>query len=130
MIRLPPRSTRTDTLFPYTTLFRSCAPRHIIKPPRARTCDRAHTPHSTEAFICNCRPVNLPLTLRLPRLARVRMIFVAHRARRFGRGFDLHQPRAALADMAIAALAEARSEERRVGKECVSTCRSRWPPYQ
>src|SRR3546814_19241086 len=25
MIRLPPRSTRTDTLFPYTTLFRSQA---------------------------------------------------------------------------------------------------------
>src|SRR3546814_2353766 len=25
MIRLPPRSTRTDTLFPYTTLFRSRA---------------------------------------------------------------------------------------------------------
>src|SRR3546814_10914450 len=25
MIRLPPRSTRTDTLFPYTTLFRSPA---------------------------------------------------------------------------------------------------------
>src|SRR3546814_18020836 len=26
MIRRPPRSTRTDTLFPYTTLFRSSAP--------------------------------------------------------------------------------------------------------
>src|SRR3546814_2052318 len=26
------------------------------------------------------------------------------------------------------ALADRRSEERRVGKECVSTCRSRWPP--
>src|SRR3546814_5783368 len=26
MIRRPPRSTRTDTLFPYTTLFRSQAP--------------------------------------------------------------------------------------------------------
>src|SRR3546814_3670354 len=26
MIRRPPRSTRTDTLFPYTTLFRSKAP--------------------------------------------------------------------------------------------------------
>src|SRR3546814_6335025 len=26
MIRRPPRSTRTDTLFPYTTLFRSLAP--------------------------------------------------------------------------------------------------------
>src|SRR3546814_3028025 len=30
MIRRPPRSTRTDTLFPYTTLFRSAAP-----PPRS-----------------------------------------------------------------------------------------------
>src|SRR3546814_3740378 len=29
MIRRPPRSTRTDTLFPYTTLFRSC---HIFVP--------------------------------------------------------------------------------------------------
>src|SRR3546814_9301255 len=27
MIRRPPRSTRTDTLFPYTTLFRSRIPR-------------------------------------------------------------------------------------------------------
>src|SRR3546814_15976144 len=26
-------------------------------------------------------------------------------------------------------LADSRSEERRVGKECVSTCRSRWSPY-
>src|SRR3546814_11411021 len=26
MIRRPPRSTRTYTLFPYTTLFRSCVP--------------------------------------------------------------------------------------------------------
>src|SRR3546814_5391319 len=26
-------------------------------------------------------------------------------------------------------LKNARSEERRVGKECVSTCRSRWSPY-
>src|SRR3546814_5280880 len=25
--------------------------------------------------------------------------------------------------------ARGRSEERRVGKECVSTCRSRWSPY-
>src|SRR3546814_15199306 len=28
MIRRPPRSTRTDTLFPYTTLFRSLIPRY------------------------------------------------------------------------------------------------------
>src|SRR3546814_2820428 len=30
MIRRPPRSTRTDTLFPYTTLFRSVA--HVVVP--------------------------------------------------------------------------------------------------
>src|SRR3546814_2895650 len=29
MIRRPPRSTRTDTLFPYTTLFRSPGPPHV-----------------------------------------------------------------------------------------------------
>src|SRR3546814_18580254 len=31
MIRRPPRSTRTDTLFPYTTLFRSAAPGIPVK---------------------------------------------------------------------------------------------------
>src|SRR3546814_20555545 len=36
MIRRPPRSTRTDTLFPYTTLFRSA--RH-----RRRAADVGHT---------------------------------------------------------------------------------------
>src|SRR3546814_7993743 len=29
MRRRPPRSTRTDTLFPYTTLFRSCKPKRF-----------------------------------------------------------------------------------------------------
>src|SRR3546814_20915083 len=31
MIRRPPRSTRTDTLFPYTTLFRSIADEELTK---------------------------------------------------------------------------------------------------
>src|SRR3546814_15248146 len=30
MIRRPPRSTRTDTLFPYTTLFRSPRPTPVL----------------------------------------------------------------------------------------------------
>src|SRR3546814_514239 len=30
MIRRPPRSTRTDTLFPYTTLFRSLFPSYML----------------------------------------------------------------------------------------------------
>src|SRR3546814_15544001 len=33
MIRRPPRSTRTDTLFPYTTLFRSRERRQMPMPP-------------------------------------------------------------------------------------------------
>src|SRR3546814_9471580 len=32
MIRRPPRSTRTDTLFPYTTLFRSLLLGRILRP--------------------------------------------------------------------------------------------------
>src|SRR3546814_18916824 len=32
-------------------------------------------------------------------------------------------------DMARLVVEFPRSEERRVGKECVSTCRSRWSPY-
>src|SRR3546814_11801112 len=59
MIRRPPRSTRTDTLFPYTTLFRSVAgrgeilaggaveperidPRHPVALSRHRPPDRRH----------------------------------------------------------------------------------------
>src|SRR3546814_14358614 len=49
MIRRPPRSTRTDTLFPYTTLFRSEAAGKIaaverdrIVPMTLSACDLAH----------------------------------------------------------------------------------------
>src|SRR3546814_6909140 len=48
MIRRPPRSTRTDTLFPYTTLFRSILPQpknhhlngHRASSPVAEPCVR------------------------------------------------------------------------------------------
>src|SRR3546814_15488711 len=42
MIRRPPRSTRTDTLFPYTTLFRSCTVQVFERgaPGAARGCCR------------------------------------------------------------------------------------------
>src|SRR3546814_18848203 len=38
-------------------------------------------------------------------------------------------PSHALAGQLAGLLHPGRSEERRVGKECVSTCRSRWSPY-
>src|SRR3546814_9985089 len=43
MIRRPPRSTRTDTLFPYTTLFRSSS----ASPDRPTT----HVSHSTAGLL-------------------------------------------------------------------------------
>src|SRR3546814_3059439 len=51
MIRRPPRSTRTDTLFPYTTLFRSASFSNImvmssvplIVPPTAHIRSEEHT---------------------------------------------------------------------------------------
>src|SRR3546814_2512294 len=58
MIRRPPRSTRTDTLFPYTTLFRS--------PPRGRVWHRVtHAivrPHhpSLQSIPCPTSPTSAP----------------------------------------------------------------------
>src|SRR3546814_17331846 len=57
MIRRPPRSTRTDTLFPYTTLFRSPRPRLRESPRespascarcRRRGCARRSEEHTSE----------------------------------------------------------------------------------
>src|SRR3546814_2180443 len=58
---LPPRSTRTDTLFPYTTLFRSPYGRRLLRPvplhPRVQALYRtdpapvpacAHAPHPSD----------------------------------------------------------------------------------
>src|SRR3546814_12905387 len=57
MIRRPPRSTRTDTLFPYTTLFRSARPPDgrggMIVPPF--TCPE----HNRQILLVE-RPVGIP----------------------------------------------------------------------
>src|SRR3546814_16892771 len=55
-------------------------------------------------------------------LARVRAVD------RAGVHLDWHRLAAALAGRAVLLRLEPRSEERRVGQECVSTCRSRWSP--
>src|SRR3546814_14208526 len=49
----------------------------------------------------------------------------------FGRLVEDHDKHRALLAMIeeTAGKSPERSEERRVGKECVSTCRSRWSPY-
>src|SRR3546814_14662399 len=50
-------------------------------------------------------------------------IFAAHRGKVGGQVDIVRQ------HIIAATVAGVRSEERRVGKECVSTCRSRWAPY-
>src|SRR3546814_5209782 len=49
MIRRPPRSTRTDTLFPYTTLFRSPQATRCLPSQPARRGTRLYPPSMTKA---------------------------------------------------------------------------------
>src|SRR3546814_18467969 len=108
MIRRPPRSTRTDTLFPYTTLFRS----HRVVTGR-RGSERATGAH--HLMIAN-QGDNAALN------ADHTHAIVGVRT----------QPAAdqRIANPSKTAIGKpGRSEERRVGKEGVSTCRSRWSPY-
>src|SRR3546814_10921793 len=55
MIRRPPRSTRTDTLFPYTTLFRSTIPTAPCNRP-----DRRSPPPGSQTDTMHERTSNLP----------------------------------------------------------------------
>src|SRR3546814_19903540 len=121
MIRRPPRSTRTDTLFPYTTLFRSG--RRFF--------------HRLVARIEPVRPA-----AGVDQLAADRARVVAAHVVGDAVGRDETVAVAVAVDVVVAAVAGAgpgvphafavlapdRSEERRGGKECVSTCRSRWLP--
>src|SRR3546814_10049661 len=49
IIRRPPRSTRTDTLFPYTTLFRSLPIRLDIEGVGSRSCEELVAPVPRDA---------------------------------------------------------------------------------
>src|SRR3546814_4378443 len=60
MIRRPPRSTRTDTLFPYTTLFRS--PCETLSP-RSRRSDRPVRNHGRHSQIARSTLLLLLLLL-------------------------------------------------------------------
>src|SRR3546814_17032186 len=97
MILRPPRSTRTDTLFPYTTLFRS-----------------SRSPLGLFGIRRLLRPVT---SARRPG-PNASMIWSSD-----GNG------RLSSRTSVIIRFLYSRSEERRVGKECVGTCRSRWSPY-
>src|SRR3546814_16691152 len=124
MRRRPPRSTRTDTLFPYPTLFRS---QHLantvaryVEMPRRLALGHA-VPTGDADLPIKFHGIDLPA---LP--ARCRQDIGGRLLRRPKRDY----PAATVVGFCTAALNPAfRSEERRVGKECVRTCRFRWSPY-
>src|SRR3546814_11150129 len=113
MIRRPPRSTRTYTLFPYTMLFRSHFDRfgrHFVY--------RYHWIATISIFLA-IQLYGRPIGARLAR-------YYAPPARTLGADFLVLQPPE---EHDRPHRGARRSEERRVGKECVSTCSSRWSPY-
>src|SRR3546814_10957986 len=140
MIRRPPRSTRTDTLFPYTTLFRSLGRR--LFPARLATLGLGGAHHVDEAFELVDGGVDVDalllqqldpiLTLR-DRDAALSLAIVAAIVK-----VD-HLPDLGKAEADALAAKDPgqarpvaprieRSAERRAGTECVSTCRSRGAP--
>src|SRR3546814_12121867 len=120
MIRRPPRSTRTDTLFPYTTLFRS------RDRPAPRTQFRAAERHGLQRS-AGALPAGGAGGVRH---AAGRAAGGDRRALSAGRRRRGASRARGRADHGLGAAGDVRSEERRVGKEGVSTCRSRWAPYQ
>src|SRR3546814_16306421 len=135
MIRRPPRSTRTDTLFPYTTLFRSRCKRSGIL---ARFLGR----NDTCSWTTKARPSVIATSgnpvLRRPGLLppdQVRGRNNDDESLAFDPRFAAgrvplgHLLRIERADGAHVALrGRPGSEERSGGKESVRPCRSRWAP--
>src|SRR3546814_181739 len=185
MILRPPRSTRTDTLFPYTTLFRSSEENHLL---HYRVFPVAIfgltavilylTTRRTRRFIADAyadanraaalsRYFSPEIAEELARRSegnpafgqrqKVAVVFAdiqgftamaeaidpaelgqflsSFRARisapaaRYGGVVDKYIGDAVMVVFGAPHPRTDRSEESRVGKECVSTCRSRWSPY-
>src|SRR3546814_13685219 len=118
MRRLPPGSTRTDTLFPYTTLFRA----------RALLPDAATAPLGWTLTDAGGATVAQGKTIVIGDAAasgeHLHLIdFGGFKGR--GEGFRLHVCARASRPLAVQPGLYARSEERRVGKEGVSTGNTR-----
>src|SRR3546814_13130996 len=120
MIRRPARSTPTDTLLPCTMLYRA-----VVDALLQQTIGRVEVRLRRRAGVLRAKE-QAPLQVRsrselddggipglfIARVDRHRQVRITEA----GAGRDAAHPRVV------------RSEERRVGKGCVSTCRSRWSP--
>src|SRR3546814_10997284 len=139
MSRRPPRSTRTDTLFPHTALFRSSLPfglgsfdgRILADTPDRGDIAVFRYPGGGEDDYVK-RVIGLPgdtiqmrdgtLWLNGVEVPRVRVAD-------YLMPMSPNSPcRTVIPAAERVVTDEARSQERRVGKECVCTCRHRWEP--
>src|SRR3546814_13012970 len=120
MLRRPPRSTLTDTLFPYTTLFRSDHLRRLLEDQRARR-------QAVEQKGAH-EDGGLEIAGNTQAKQRDEVGAADGVVARLGASDALDRTLAEQLGPLRQAPRGVRSEERRVGKECVSTCRSRWSP--
>src|SRR3546814_18362980 len=109
-MRRPPGSTRTDTRFPYTTLCRTNSAHE------AGTVKIATTRKSAVENMVGLANGNVEVSVAGSVANNVQAVPL-------GAGNTSNKTTVTLDSKG------GRSEERRVGKECVSTCRSRWSPY-
>src|SRR3546814_12489312 len=142
MILRPSRSTRTYPLFPYTTLFRSGALAWIGYHRRQRGAlqlrvrsgplgggsdifQRSGLEHGGQIGIFAAQPgADIDDSVALDHA--IRSLAIADEADHFHRNAPCRVGE--LFEGQTIGCGPSRSEERRVGKECVSTCRSRWSP--
>src|SRR3546814_13972199 len=127
MVRRPPKSTRTDPLFPYTALFRAegvdPSPDHLdglVEDVVGRVLGRLQG--DREATLEVEAELGAPTAADDP--AEGDQSDEDQDDQRAEAG-----PSAATAPHRARGAGTRRSEERRVGNECVSTCRARWSPY-
>src|SRR3546814_19903013 len=140
----PPKPLRTPTLFPYPPPFRSgasaaAASRYseVLAPYNPRCVEEPIPPGDTASLkmVTATSAVAVATGERLVHLDEFDQL-IGQRAAHIVQpdlchvgGLSLGRKIAAMAEAASIGLAPPRSEERRVGQACVSTCRSRWSAY-
>src|SRR3546814_17306544 len=123
MIRRPPRSTRTDTLFPYTTLFRSQVAGIAVADPEAAVAN-------TRAWATAKQQIETTYKAQLDQ-AEARRQAIATELKPLYDAFNTARNAANPHQASLNTQAQKnrqraeRSDERRAGNECVSTCRYR-----
>src|SRR3546814_11324866 len=117
MIRRPPRSTRTDPLFPYTTLFRS-----LFNDSTVGSCDDVVVTQGT--VTANGLTSNYEVLTPTSGGGNA-LVISLHWSNGNGASMANHMR---MSELAKARNVTDRSDERRVGKEGVCQCRSRCGP--